>query len=76
MSRMSREGVDRSDIYLLQKIWPHMLAVISSQESARQIRQWRGFGFAASEAGTTTGVTGDVTAVSMDVEKAGSSESS
>jgi hypothetical protein len=72
---MSKEGVDRSNMYLLQKIWPHMLAVISSHESARQTRQWSGFGFADSEdGGTTTGVTGDVTAVSMDVEKAGSSE--
>jgi len=53
-----------------------MLAVISSHESARQTRQWSGFGFAGSEGGATTGVTGDVTAVSMDVEKTGSSESS
>jgi len=50
-----------------------MLAVISSQESTRQIRQWRGFGFVDSDsgAGATTGVTGDVTAVSMDIEKLG-----
>ena len=73
---MSKEGVDRINIYLLQKIWPHMLAVISSHGSARQTRQWRGFSFADSEAVATTGVIGDVTAVSMDVEKACSSESS
>ena len=47
---------DRKYIYTyrLQKIWPHIDAVISSHVSARHTRQWRGFKFVAG----TTGVLG------------------
>jgi len=53
--------ITASVIHRLQKICPHMLAVMSSHESAKHTRQCSGFGLTTGAVGISCG--GDVTTV-------------